>query len=276
MHLNDIENRWIIRQGDQECLIRSQRSNGSPPDFMLGTLFLICAVAGGTLFLCLFFLQLLGLGGHHAGMHHSSSPGVHANHLTPGTHTAPAQAGGFRGHLARSLGGKQAVSHVLAHQSSSPGQTGHWAPVLQSWLVTMLSFQGIVTGVTAFGLVGLAAMSQNWTVWLVLPLASLSAIGASLLVASLLHLLLSMDSDGTINTVEAIGSTGSVYLSIPPRNTGIGKVLVRMQGRTMEYSAVTYQPEEIKTGEEIIVVGVQKPGILEVSSASSVPTRIDF
>lgn len=243
---------------------------------MLGTLFIICAVVGGTLFLCLFFLQLLGLGGHHAGIHHGASGGMHPHNLISGSHSLPTHAGGFRGHLARSIGGKQAVSHVLAHYHSGTGQAGHWSPLLQSWLVTMLSFQGIVTGITAFGLVGLAATSQHWTVWLVLPLACMSAIGASLLVASLLHVLLSMDSDGTINTADAIGSPGSVYLSIPPSNTGIGKVLIRMQGRTMEYSAVTYQPNELKSGEEILVVGVQKPGILEVSSASSVPTRIDL
>lgn len=140
----------------------------------------------------------------------------------------------------------------------------------------MLSFQGLVAALTVFGLAGLAAISQAWAVWLVLPLALASALAASFLVATLLRVLMNMDSDGTIDIQDSIGSPGTVYLSVPGGSNGVGKVLITVRDRTMEYAAVTYQDAELHQGDAIVVVGVKNSDTLEVVSASSVPTRVDI
>ena len=243
---------------------------------MLYTLFLICSVLGGTLFICMFFLQLFGLSGHGTTPHHYTggphTPG-HGLQGHTGGHLHPAQHSGFRGHVLRCLGGRHAS---VANSITGNGGPSQWLAMLQSWIGAMVSFQGIVVGITAFGLVGMAGLSQGWTAWLVLPLACAACVAASFLVAAALHILLSMDSDGTLHTDDLIGAQGKVYLSVPGGNSGLGKVVVTTQGRTEEFNAVTYQPVELKAGDEIIVVGVQKPGILEVSSAASVPTQLEL
>lgn len=250
----------------QLCLsvVRSS-SCGKCAGGMLYNLFLICASLGGTMFICLFLLQLMGLGGHHTGVH--SAPGSHA---VGGHHS------GFRGHLLRGLGVGRAHSRVAVAHQSNPSPSGHPAAGLQSWLSAMFSFQGLVAGTTAFGLVGLAASSQGWTVLLVFPLACVGGIGASLFVAAALHILLTMDSDGTLHTEDMVGAQGTVYLSIPAGNAGLGKVVVHIQGRTAEFNAVSFQSAELKAGDDVVVVGVQKSGTLEVASAASVPTKVDL
>ncbi len=240
---------------------------------MLGTLFIICAVVGGTLFLCQFVLSLFSLGGHIPGVHH-----IPPGHLPGSGHGVPTTthqgtlpgAGNPTGH---GVAVRQAILHVLGH-----GHAGgrHESDSENSWLGAMLSFQGMVAALTVFGLAGMAAMSQSWAVWLVLPLALVSAIGASLMVATLLRTLMTMDSDGTVDIQDSIGSPGTVYLSILGGTAGIGKVLITVRDRTMEYAAITYQDADLHQGDAIVVVGVKNSDTLEVVSASSVPTRVDL
>lgn len=240
---------------------------------MLGTLFIICAVVGGTLFLCQFALSLFSLGGHIPGVHHippGHLPG--AGHSIPGA-THQGMLPGTGQHTGHGGMVRHAMLRVLGH-----GHVGgrHESESEDSWLGAMLSFQGLVAALTVFGLAGMAAMSQSWAVWLVLPLALASAAGASLLVATLLRMLMNMDSDGTIDIQDSIGSPGTVYLSIPGGSTGVGKVLISVRNRTMEYAAVTYQDAELHQGDAIVVVGVKNSDTLEVVPASSVPTRVDI
>ena len=240
---------------------------------MLDTVFVICAVVGGTLFLCQFVLSLFSLGGHIPGMHHlppghlpgpgHSAPGATHQGMLPGAGHQIGHGGTVRHAMLRVLG----HGHVGGHHESESED---------SWLGAMLSFQGLVAALTVFGLAGLAAISQAWTVWLVLPLALVSALAASFLVATLLRMLMNMDSDGTIDIQDSIGSPGTVYLSVPGGSNGVGKVLITVRDRTMEYAAVTYQDAELHQGDAIVVVGVKNSDTLEVVSASSVPTRVDI
>ncbi len=241
---------------------------------MLGMLFIICAVVGGTLFLCQFVLSLFSLGGHIPGVHHLPSghlPGM-GHGIPGGTHpglpSGSGQPAGHAGNLHQFVLHVLGHGHVGGHQEDSESEG--------SWLSAMMSFQGIVAALTVFGLVGMAAMSQSWAVWLVLPLALVSAAAASFLVATLLRMLMGMDSDGTIDIQDAIGSSGTVYLSVPGGSAGVGKVLVNVRSRTMEYAAITYQDAELHQGDAIVVVGVKNSDTLEVVTASSVPTRVDI
>ena len=241
---------------------------------MLGTLFIICAVVGGTLFLCQFALSLFSLGGHIPGVHH-----IPPGHLPGADHTIPGAAHqGMLPGAEHDTGHGGMVRHAVLRVLGGHGHVGdhHESESENSWLGAMLSFQGLVAALTVFGLTGMAAMSQAWAVWLVLPLALVSAVGASLLVAALLRMLMNMDSDGTIDIQDSIGSPGTVYLSIPGGSSGVGKVLISVRNRTMEYAALTYQDAELHQGDAIVVVGVKNLDTLEVVSASSVPMRIDI
>ena len=52
-----------------------------------------------------------------------------------------------------------------------------------------------------------------------------------------------------------MGTRGTVYLPVPASKSGVGKVHVSLQNRTMEYKAITSQ-QQLPTGAKIVVVGV--------------------
>ena len=72
-----------------------------------------------------------------------------------------------------------------------------------------------------------------------------------------------LTDSGTLNLQNAIGKVGSVYLTIPAKRDGLGKVQVKVQGlRTLD--AMTDYEEEIKTGSVIEVVEILNNEILVV------------
>ena len=76
------------------------------------------------------------------------------------------------------------------------------------------------------------------------------------LVAILFHYLGKLQTSGNIDVRNAIGKSGTVYLTVPAKREGFGKVNVIFQGRYNEYEAVTDEDESLKFGTEIVVVGI--------------------
>mgnify|MGYP000362617461 CR=1 FL=1 len=120
--------------------------------------------------------------------------------------------------------------------------------------VGALSIKAIIAGITVFGLAGLAADRQLSTVQS--TLVALCAGAATMYaVGWLIHRMHQLNADGTVRIGECVGSVGSVYLTIPEAKSGVGKVTVEIQGRTMEYAALT-EGDAIPTGTQVQVAGV--------------------
>jgi len=64
--------------------------------------------------------------------------------------------------------------------------------------------------------------------------------------------LLRLQHSGTIHAADLIGRSGTVYLTIPAKRAGSGRVTVSLEGSTMEISAVS--DEEIPTGKPVRVL----------------------
>ena len=67
----------------------------------------------------------------------------------------------------------------------------------------------------------------------------------------------------TIEKFVGEGKTATVYLTVPEKRSGVGKVTVSVQERTMEYRAVA-DNEGIPTGSKVVVVGITNGDTLEV------------
>jgi membrane protein implicated in regulation of membrane protease activity len=63
-----------------------------------------------------------------------------------------------------------------------------------------------------------------------------------------------LQSSGTLKTAAAVGSSGTVYLTIPAGGTG--RVTINFQGRLREFDAAAVEKVEIATGTPIRVVRV--------------------
>jgi len=152
-----------------------------------------------------------------------------------------------------------------AHQNTSHVAVGDHR--LFSWLHNMLNFQGIVAGITVLGLAGLAASAAKLPDLVALLIGVAASLVMMALVAGFFGVMVGMDDDCTVRLEDAVGTLGTVYLSIPARNEGQGKVTLNLQERLMEFPAVTFQEAPLSTGQKILVVAVQKPTVMEVVSA---------
>ncbi len=204
------------------------------------TAFWLCAVIGGTVIVCQFFLTLLGMGGDHdAG-------------------DGPDFSGGDHG---ADLGGHDQVGH----EGISSHEVGHGQE--PAWFFTYLTLRTLTAAIAFFGLAGLGARYQGLEEWQAFVIAIGAGAAVMVLVAKLMRLLTRLNVDGTVRVDQAVGSRGTVYLSVPGKRAGVGKVQVSQANRLVEYQAVTRE-ESLPTGAKVVVVGVIAPDTVEVAQAT--------
>lgn len=206
--------------------------------------FTICAAAGGTVLVCQLILLLTGLSGHGDGSGGDVGHDVSLDHADG--HGLPA--------------GKD--FHLASKEVHPTGS--HQPQIGPSLLVCMLSLRGIVAGIAFFGLGGLIARQAGAGIWLALPAGFILGIAAMGLVGLFTRSIQRMRHEGTLNIAGAVGKRGRVYLTIPARKAGVGKVTIELQNRTAEFPAVTAYPESLPTGAEITVVALVEQDTLEV------------
>ncbi|MBK9383681.1 MAG: hypothetical protein IPN34_02490 [Planctomycetes bacterium] len=133
--------------------------------------------------------------------------------------------------------------------------------------VGQISLRTIVAFLTFFGLGGLAANEGGWDPAWTLLLASGLGVGAFYGVGWLMLQLHRLRSSGNIDIKNAVGAQAQVYLTIPARKSGAGKITVTVQGRSVEFKAQT-SGEELHTGSACRVVSVLGPDLLLVETAT--------
>ncbi|HIF46542.1 MAG TPA: hypothetical protein EYQ73_07135 [Candidatus Poseidoniales archaeon] len=118
-----------------------------------------------------------------------------------------------------------------------------------------MTFQGLVTFMMMFGLIGLSISRSGQGVFLALLGASLAGAGSMMLVAKVFEMIRGLESDGTVDRQNAIGASGTVYMRIKPG--GIGQVQVEYQNALRTQDAAAEDDEiELKTGTFVEVVSV--------------------
>jgi len=128
---------------------------------------------------------------------------------------------------------------------------------------SFLSVRAITSFLTFFGLAGLGGMSKGWSPGLTLAVAVGAGFAVMLVVAAILRAQMQLASKGNVDPKNAIGSTANVYLRIPAKRGGQGKITVSIQGRSQEFLAVT-GGEGIPTGDAVRIVSMPTPGVFEV------------
>lgn len=204
------------------------------------TVYMICAAVGGTLIVCQFLLTLLGVGAHHD---------------MGGGHDMDVSSHDMGGHDA---GGHDATGH---HESGHESQL--------NWFFSKLTFRTLSAAFAFFGLAGLACIRLQVDPILGLAIALGAGALAIVVVGWLMQLLSRLNVDGTIRIDRAVGSRGTVYLSVPGAKSGVGKVHVTVLNRTIEYKAITSQ-EQLPTGAKIVVVGIVNGDTVEIAPATEV------
>jgi membrane protein implicated in regulation of membrane protease activity len=136
----------------------------------------------------------------------------------------------------------------------------------------VLSLKSVSAFAGVFGLTGLALESAGVSPTLGLVLALLAGLVAMVLVAFLMRGLSRLATTGTLDVQNTVGKTGSVYLRVPARSGGAGKVSLEVQGRSVLLEAMT-DGEEIPTGAIVEIVGIIGTETLKVVRAGSRAVR---
>jgi hypothetical protein len=198
----------------------------------MATLFLFSALIGGTLLICQFLMTLVGLGDLGLGA---------VDHDFSFDHAPPGDAA----HAGHAAGAVTDPHHV-------------------SWLVGVISFRTLVAAITFFGLGGMVANRSSASLPEQLSCAFLCGAVALFTVHWMMRTFYQLGESGTLSTANAIGNVATVTVSIPGAQSGVGKVLLEVQGRLEELPAITLQLERIPTGCRVVVREIHGQNVLSV------------
>ncbi|MGF1581197.1 MAG: hypothetical protein ACFCD0_17670 [Gemmataceae bacterium] len=207
-----------------------------------------CAIVGGSVLAIQFLLVAIGIG----GMEDADSSGDVGGDIGDVGDVGDIDTTG-------DFGGDAEIPDA--------GQTA----VTTNWLFGIISLKTLVAGATFFGLIGLGMKEAGYEG----PLRHLSAIGAGLVAIFIVNWLTQsmarFNADGTFRIEQSVGSTGRVYLSVPPTKSGSGKIHVSVHGRMVELKAIT-SGETVPTGMTAVVVGVVTNDTVEIRPVGSLET----
>ena len=130
---------------------------------------------------------------------------------------------------------------------------------------TVFSTRSIIAFFTFFGWTGVASLNAGASLMTTLIASSISGSLAMAMVGVLMWQFSKLSQDGNIDINDALFQTGEVYLRIPPKDKGQGKVHINIQGSLKEVDAITESTEAIPTGAFIRVEEVLDNRLLVVS-----------
>lgn len=204
-----------------------------------GPLFAIPAIAGSFFFLLRFIMMIAGAG-------------------------IDGDAGGH------DMGGHDLGGHdvgVGAGADAGEGGSHHHDDSTDSFKV--LSIQSIAGFIMGFGWGGLGAYrGLNWDV----EMSLLAAVAGGALIVWILAMIFKsiglLYASGNISIQDAVGCTGSVYVGVPARNEGKGKVRLVVNNRARIFNAVS-SGEELPRNTRVKVVMVNRDNTVTIARDDS-------
>lgn len=128
----------------------------------------------------------------------------------------------------------------------------------------LFSFRNLINFLLGFSWGAIAfyhSFQQKWVAVLIGIFIGLLLVGLFFFVLKNMY---KLAQDNTMKIENAIGKTGQVYLTIPAKKSGSGKVHIAIQGALRELDAVTEQEHSIPTGSNVKVIGIINNSILLV------------
>lgn len=127
----------------------------------------------------------------------------------------------------------------------------------------LLSLRALSAAVAFFGLGGLAALRLGLPVLVAVPAGLVGGVVAAVSVAAVMRGMRRLEGDQTFRLGNAVGHSGEVYLGIPGRRSGSGKIHITIQERLMELDAITPE-DDLPTGTRVLVIDTIAPATVIV------------
>lgn len=122
--------------------------------------------------------------------------------------------------------------------------------------LSLITVRGIVAFFSIGGWAGVVADSGGMHLFVSCIIAFAAGLIALIGVAVLFKSAFKLQDSGNLDIINAVGKTGKVYIPVPPKGEGIGKVNVMVQERLVELEALNDSSERIGTNEIVSVVAV--------------------
>lgn len=158
------------------------------------------------------------------------------------------------------------ADHDLDHDTDHDGDHGNHVAGLRIFTV-----RGMVAFLAVGGWLGIVMIGAGLNTAVSCLIAFAGGVASLLLVAAFLKWTVSLQESGNLSFQNAVGHSGEVYLSIPARQSGRGKVTLTVQERYVEADAVTDSPDRIPVGQRVRVVALTDDQTLLVEPVSSGP-----
>lgn len=129
----------------------------------------------------------------------------------------------------------------------------------------IFTIKGFVSFFSIFGWSGLLFLRMGLNEVLALVIAFAMGIIAMLLIALAFSAMSKLQDSGNVEIQTALGVSGIVYIKIPKKRSGMGKISAIVSGRYSEFDAITDEENDIATGASIVVVAISSPNVLVVA-----------
>ncbi len=190
----------------------------------------VCVIMGGTLFILRTIMMLISGGVDHGDLDLDLDGTADIPHLDLNMDAGDLAGDQFGDHF-----GEPAPDHADTDTSFK-----------------FLSVQGVTGFFMIFGLVGLAMFHSGLHVLVTIVGALVAGLFTMLVISLVFAQMKKLQSEGTLKLRNAIGQTGTVYLTIPAADEG--KVQIIIQGGLKFINAVSRQENPIRTGAKVRVI----------------------
>ncbi len=131
-----------------------------------------------------------------------------------------------------------------------------------------LTLKNLIAFFTIFGWAGIASLDAGLSAFVTVIVSTMAGLIMMTIMASIAYFMGKLTDDGTLKLQNAIGKTASVYLTIPAKRGGLGKVQIKVQGmRTLD--ALTDEDNALPTGGIVDVVDIINDEILLVKKSGN-------
>ena len=151
------------------------------------------------------------------------------------------------------------VTDLSHHDISSPTDIADFR---------LLSVQSVIAFLCIFGWSGIAAISCGMPPWGAILLGAVLGFGAMVLVAKIIQWSSKLTQNGNFNVKNLLGESGTVYIPIPPKGEGTGKINISCGERFLEFDAVSEKDKMLATGSAVRVVDIVAGSTLVVEEIS--------
>jgi hypothetical protein len=133
-------------------------------------------------------------------------------------------------------------------------------------VMSLFTIQGVASFFCVFGWSSIFIYSSGLSLVFALLIAFVLGVAVMYAIARLMYYLARLAHSGTLDVKNLLGSMGTVYLNIPPKGEGKGKVTIQTSERLVEFEAVSENDAAILNNTQIRVIDILGENVLVVEA----------